>query len=126
MALALWCVLIAGIMPVIAAGIAKWGTALDNNNPRDWAGTLTGYRRRAYAAHHNAFEAFPFFAAAVLAALVAQAPVHVVNLLATIFILARFGYIAAYIVDAATPRSLLWIVAWGTTVAIFTAPVWAG
>lgn len=125
MTMALWCVLVAGILPVVAAGIAKWGTALDNNHPRDWANGLTGYRRRAYAAHHNAYEAFPFFAAAVLAAAVTQAPQGTVNLLAMIFIAARLAYLAAYITDKATLRSVLWVIGWAVTLAIFTANLWA-
>jgi uncharacterized MAPEG superfamily protein len=126
MTTALWCVLLAGILPVITTGIAKWGAPnLDNNHPRDWANDLSGYRRRAYAAHQNAYEAFPFFAAAVLAATVMQAPAGVVNTLALIFIAARLAYTAAYITDRATPRSLLWAVGWFSTIAIFTAAAWA-
>ncbi len=125
MTMALWCVLVAGILPVVAAGIAKWGTALDNNHPRDWANGLSGYRRRAYAAHHNAYEAFPFFAASVLAAAVTQAPQGPVNTLALVFIAARLGYLAAYITDRATLRSVLWVIGWAATLAIFTASLWA-
>jgi uncharacterized MAPEG superfamily protein len=126
MTVALWCVLIAAVLPVISAGIAKWGTALDNNHPRDWADGLTGYRRRAYAAHHNAFEAFPFFAAAVLTATVLQAPAATVNALALTFIAARIAYLAFYVSDNANLRSIVWIIAWTATIAIFTAPSWAG
>jgi uncharacterized MAPEG superfamily protein len=126
MTVALWCVLIAAVLPVISAGIAKWGTALDNNHPRDWADGLTGYRRRAYAAHHNAFEAFPFFAAAVLTATVLQAPAATVNALALTFIAARIAYLAFYVSDNANLRSIVWIIAWAATIAIFTAPSWAG
>jgi uncharacterized MAPEG superfamily protein len=126
MTIALWCVLVAGVLPVLAVGIAKWGTPLDNNHPRDWASGLSGYRRRAYAAHHNAYEAFPFFAAAVLAAAVMQAPQGPVNALAFVFIAARLAYLAAYITDRATLRSVLWVIGWAATLAIFTAVLWAG
>ena len=125
MTIALWCVLIAGILPVLTTGIAKWGTALDNNHPRDWANGLTGYRRRAYAAHQNAYEAFPFFAAAVLVATWTEAPQGIVNMLSLLFILARIGYTGTYMADLATPRSIFWIVGWATTIAIFTSPAWS-
>jgi uncharacterized MAPEG superfamily protein len=125
MTTALWCVLLAGVMPVFAAGIAKWGAALDNNHPRDWAQSLEGYRRRAYAAHQNGFEAFPLFAAAVLAAKWAGAPQAPVDALAITFVAARIVYVGAYIADAATLRSIVWIVAWAATIAIFTTPAWA-
>jgi uncharacterized MAPEG superfamily protein len=126
MTIAFWCVLIAGILPVITTGIAKWGApALDNNHPRDWANGLTGYRRRAYAAHQNAYEAFPFFAAAVIVASITDAPQGVVNLLAMVFIAARIGYTATYMADMSTPRSILWAIGWFSTIAIFSAGAWA-
>ncbi len=124
MTIALWCVLLAGIMPVITTGIAKWGAPLDNNHPRDWANKLEGYRRRAYAAHQNAYEAFPFFAAAVLAASATGASQGLTNLLAMIFIMARLGYTAAYMANLATLRSIMWAIGWFTTIAIFTAAAW--
>ncbi len=125
MTIALWSVLCAAVMPVLTVGIAKWGIALDNNNPRDWASALTGYRRRAYAAHQNAYEAFPFFAAAVLAAMATGAPQGVVNLLALAVLAARLIYTAAYLADLATMRSIAWSASWFSTIAIFTAAVWA-
>ena len=124
MTIALWCALLAGILPVVTTGIAKWGTPLDNNHPRDWAGNLTGYRRRAYAAHQNAYEAFPFFAAAVIVAELADAPQGIVNILALVFIAARIGYTVAYMADISTPRSVLWAIGWFSTIAIFSAGVW--
>ncbi len=125
MTTALWCVLFAGILPVITTGIAKWGPGLDNRHPRDWAGGLTGYRRRAYAAHQNGFEAFPFFAVAVLCALQAGAPQGVVNALAVVVVAARVGYVAAYLADRPTLRSVLWGVGWFGSIAIFASPAWA-
>lgn len=125
MPIALWCVLLAGIMPVVMAGVAKWGPGLDNRNPRDWANTLVGHRRRAYAAHQNSYEAFPFFAAAVLAAMLMKAPQGTIDTLAVLFVAARIGYAAAYVADTATLRSVLWIVGWLTQIAILTSPAWA-
>jgi uncharacterized MAPEG superfamily protein len=123
MNLALLCVLVAGVLPVVTVGVAKWGPRLDNNNPRDWAQTLEGHRRRAYAAHQNSFEAFPFFAAAVLAAMMTGVPAGRLDLLALVFIAARLAYTALYITDHATPRSIAWIVAWGATVAIYVSAI---
>ena len=69
---ALICVLIAGLMPYLWTTVAKIaGPRYDNRNVREWQSRLTGMAQRAHAAHLNSFEAFPFFAAAVLAALVA-------------------------------------------------------
>jgi uncharacterized MAPEG superfamily protein len=125
MTIALWCLLAAGLLPVMTVAVAKWGPGLDNSHPRDWANTLEGYRRRAYAAHQNGFEAFPLFAAAVLAAKWAAAPQAPVDALALLFLAARVAYTGAYIADQPTIRSIVWIVGWAATLAIFTAPVWA-
>jgi uncharacterized MAPEG superfamily protein len=68
---ALICVLIAGLMPYLWTAVAKaTGPRYDNRNVRDWQAQLEGLPKRAHAAHLNSFEAFPFFAAAVLAAIV--------------------------------------------------------
>ncbi len=127
MTIALWCLLVAGVLPVATVGIAKWGPGpFDNNNPRDWEQTLAGYRKRAHAAHLNGYEAFPFFAAAVLAAQGARAPQGTVDLLALAFVGARLAYTWAYVADQATLRSVVWGIGWFATIAILTAPAWAG
>lgn len=124
MTIALWCLLVAGLLPALTAGIAKWGPGIDNNHPRDWAMTLEGHRRRAYAAHQNSFEAFPFFAAALFAAHHGSAPQALIDPLAIAYIAARVGYTGAYIADRPTLRSLLWVGAMALAIAIFTAPLW--
>jgi uncharacterized MAPEG superfamily protein len=125
MTIALWSLLAAGLLPVMTVAVAKWGPNLDNNHPRDWANTLQGYRRRAYAAHLNGYEAFPLFAAAVLAAKWGEAVQGPVDALAVTFLAARVVYSAAYIADQPTVRSVVWIIGWAATIAIFTAPAWA-
>ena len=53
--LAHWCILIAAVLPIVCAGIAKAGfKRFDNNNPRDWLAAQDGFRRRA-----NAHKAIP-------------------------------------------------------------------
>lgn len=125
MPIAFWCVLIAGVLPIATVAIAKWSTHYDNGEPRAWSQTLDGYRRRAYAAHQNGFEAFPFFAAAVFGATLLKAPQPTIDMLALAFVLARIGYTACYVADWPTQRSLVWSAGWLATVAIFTAPAWA-
>lgn len=110
MTIALWCVLVAGILPYICAGIAKSGFKdFDNRNPRQWLASQTGFRARANAAQQNSFEAFPFFAVAVLVASLKGVTSGWVDGLAIIFIFARFGFIACYLVDKAGLRSIFWI-----------------
>lgn len=109
---AIWCVFFAGLLPYICAGIAKSGFKnFDNNNPRQWLAAQTGFRARANAAQHNSFEAFPFFAAAVLLALFREVPANTVDLAALIFIVARIGFITCYLLDKPVLRTLCWVLA---------------
>jgi uncharacterized MAPEG superfamily protein len=119
MTIAFWCVLIAGCLPLVTVGIAKWDKRYDNNAPRDWLSRQEGAKKRAYAAHLNSFEAFPFFAAAVIVATIAKAPASLIDGLAVLFIVARIIYIWCYITDKASLRSLVWMVGFGAAVALF-------
>jgi uncharacterized MAPEG superfamily protein len=121
MTTALWCVLIAGLMPYVAAVTAKAGARFDNRNPRDWLAKQEGYRRRANAAQANAFEAFPLFAVAVIVAWLLQAPQARVDMLAIGFIVARVAYLAFYLLDWAALRSLAWFAGIACAVMIFVA-----
>ena len=90
--------LIAGLLPVICAGIAKAGRKdYDNRDPRAWMATQTGYRARANAAQANSLEAFPFFAAGVLLALMAGVDEAIIDVACLVFIAARLAYILAYV-----------------------------
>ncbi|MBK6349772.1 MAG: MAPEG family protein [Proteobacteria bacterium] len=122
MTIAFWCVLVAGFLPYFGTLTAKiGGERFDNSNPRDWLNAQSGFRKRANAAQHNSFEAFPFFAAAVIIAHLAGAPQGRIDLFAVVFILARLFYIAFYVADMATLRSLAWFVGLGSVVALFLA-----
>jgi uncharacterized MAPEG superfamily protein len=121
MTTALWCVLIAGLLPYLATVTAKAGARFDNNNPRDWLAKQEGYRRRANAAQANAFEAFPLFAAAVIVATIIHAPQERVDVLAMVFVAARVGYFFFYLLDWAIPRSIAWMAGIASAVAIFVA-----
>ncbi len=127
MTIAFWCVIAAGVLPVVAISFAKWGLqGYDNENPREWLGRQTGYRARAAAAERNMFESFPFFAAAVLIAHVVAGPHSAVDTMAVVYLLLRIGYLAAYLTNKATLRSLIWTVAYLLTLAIASAGAWLG
>jgi len=120
MTIALWCVLVAGILPYVAVLIAKSGReGFDNRDPRSWLAKQEGFRKRANAAQLNAFEAFPFFAAAVIIAHLLNGPQSLVNTLALVFIGARVLHLAFYLANQATLRSLAWFVGFGSIIAIF-------
>ncbi len=121
MTTALWCVLLAGLLPYAATLTAKGGARFDNRNPRAWLALQTGWRARAHAAQLNSFEAFPLFAVAVLVAHQLHAPQARVDLLAMLFVAARVGYLITYLADLHLLRSVVWFVGMGSAVAIFLA-----
>jgi uncharacterized MAPEG superfamily protein len=121
MSIAIWCILIAGLMPLAAVAVAKIDKTYDNNNPRDWLARRDGRAKRANAAHLNSFEAFPLFAAGVLVATMLNVKGATIDTLAIIFVVARIGYIWCYISDYATARSLVWFVGMGASIGLFAA-----
>ena len=106
-------VMVAGLLPIVCAGIAKWGARdYDNRDPRAWLARQDGRRARANAAQSNSLEAFPFFAAAVVLALLAAndaAQVAQVAQWAWLFVALRVLYIVCYVADRATLRSIVWL-----------------
>jgi uncharacterized MAPEG superfamily protein len=122
MTFALWTILAAAVLPLLCAAAAKsGGDRYDNNQPRIWESTLTGWRARANWAHRNHYEAFGPFAAAVLTAHWAHAQQGLVDALAGAFILVRLGYTGAYIADRPSLRSILWAVGFACVVLLFCA-----
>ena len=117
--IAYWCVLAAAILPIVCAGIAKYGMfgksvkqgGYDNHNPRAWLARQTDWRARANAAQANTFEALPFFFVAVVIAHQLQARQAVLDILAFMFIVLRLGYIMMYVADMAKTRTALWLAA---------------
>lgn len=119
MTLAYWCVLIAGMMPVLTILSAKLRRGFNNTDPRAWLEQQEGWRKRADYAHRNHFEAFPFFAAAVIIAQQLHAPQASIDLLAIIFILARIAFTLLYLANLATLRTLAFSVAYGCVLGLF-------
>jgi uncharacterized MAPEG superfamily protein len=125
MSIALWCVLIAALLPIATVGFAKIiAGRFDNNDPRGRAASYDGTARRAYAAHQNGFEAFPLFAAAVLLAEMKGGQSGIVDALAIAFVVARIAYAGCYIADLASLRSLVWTAGLCCSIAIFVSPLW--
>lgn len=120
MTTAYWCVLVAALMPYVASTVAKaGGERYNNRNPRLWLDRQQGFRARADAAQANSFEAFPFFAAAVIVAHLTQAPQDRIDALALIFIVARIAYIVCYLADLHWIRSIVWTVGIVATITLF-------
>lgn len=122
MPLAYWCVLIAALLPYALAKYAKSGVRSDNRYPREDYDNFPPRNRRAYAAHQNALESFPFFAAAVIIAVTMGASVSTVNMLAVLYILLRLAHALLYIVNRPMARSLTFAAAMAVNVVIFVLP----
>ncbi|MEI7532502.1 MAG: MAPEG family protein [Betaproteobacteria bacterium] len=117
---ALWCVLIAGLLPYLGTMFAKWGfKRFDNNDPRAWLASQTGFRARGNAAQANSFEAFPLFAAGVIVAMMLHGNPRYIDLIASVFVLARIFFIICYVTNKASLRSLFWMIGISSSVALF-------
>ncbi len=119
MTIALWCILAAGLLYMPFAAAAKWSSRFDNARPRDYLQQLTGWRQRANWTQQNSFEAFPFFAAAVLVAHVVAGANATADLLALGFIGFRIAFGLCYLFDKATLRSAMWFGALFCTIGLF-------
>jgi uncharacterized MAPEG superfamily protein len=114
-----WSLLIAAMMPYFVAIIAKWSRDYDNDDPRRLEIYKTPTRYRAYVAHQNCLEAFPFFATAILLALYRNvAPSHL-DVLAALWVVFRIGYVGCYLTNRSSLRSLVWWAATMCSIIIF-------
>ena len=123
---AYWCVLIAALLPIACAGLAKSGRinvprregGYDNVNPREWLARQTDWRARANGAQANSFEALPFFIGAVIIAHQLGAHQARLDILAFVFIVLRMLYIMMYVAGMGTARSIVWSLGLATNIAI--------
>lgn len=111
MSIAYWCILIAAVLPYVWTIIGKSAVrGYDNRDPRGWIAKQTHPRvYRGNAAHLNAFEAFPAFAAAVLMAQLAGVDPDRIAMLAVAFVAFRVLHGISYLADRDTLRSLSWL-----------------
>ncbi|WP_369988441.1 MAPEG family protein [Pseudomonas xanthosomatis] len=128
MTVALWCILIALVLPPLCALIAKVSSGRfglkDNHDPRAFLDTLSGLPRRAHAAQQNSYEAFPAFAAAVLVAdIVGNAEQVTQDVLGVMYITSRLLFIICYLADWAALRSVVWFVGLALIVSFFVVSV---
>lgn len=121
--LAYWCVLVAALLPYLAAYIAKIGAfrLRDNQAPREWMGRQAGWRARALGAQANSFEGLPLFIGAVVIAHQLGAAQASLDRLAAAYVVLRVIYIVLYIRGFATARSAVWTLAFAVNIAILFA-----
>lgn len=127
--IAYWCVLIAAVLPILCAVVAKAARlgkpraqgGFDNHDPRGWFARQTDWRARLNAAQANGFEGLPFFIGAVVIAHQLGAYQTLVDLLACSYIVLRLLYAMMYVADLATLRTVVWTLAFMANVAILLA-----
>jgi uncharacterized MAPEG superfamily protein len=121
MTIAIWCVLVAALLPYTVFGPAS--ARLDIKQPRRLVGDLEGLAARAYGAHLNHFESFPFFATAVIIAHMLSGASTLVNWLAVAYIAVRLFYTAMYLTDRQPLRSASFFVGLIIVIVIFVTPL---
>ena len=123
---AFWCVLVAALLPLGCALLAKSGNlgksrrdgGFDNHDPRAWMARQTDWRARANAAQANSFEALPFFIGAVIIAHLLGAGQTLLDMLALLYIMLRIFYVMMYVADMPTARSAVWACGFLVNIAI--------
>jgi uncharacterized MAPEG superfamily protein len=128
MTIALWCVLVAVLLPYVCFGIARNrgrgpdGRRLrDNHDPRDFPNRIHGLAKRAWDAQLNSFESLPVFAAAVIIAHLVHAPQEPVDALAVAWVVARTAYVAFYLANRAALRSAAQFTSLACVLGLFVA-----
>ena len=120
MTIAIWCIFIAATLPYVAFGFVK---GLDPDKPRYHVSDLDARSIRAYGAHLNGLETFPWFAAAVIVAHMVGGPSRIADVLAVAYVLVRIGHMAAYVSGRQPLRSAAFGIAQLVALAIFISPL---
>ncbi|MCL6262352.1 MAPEG family protein [Craterilacuibacter sp. RT1T] len=121
MSFALWSLLMASLLPLLWAVLAKAGAPYDNRQPRAVLAKASGHRLRANWAQQNAWEALtPWVAAVLVAQLMGVSPMTM-DVAALIFIAARLAHGVFYITDRPTLRSLAWLLGFAAMVSLYIA-----
>ncbi|CUA83432.1 MAPEG family protein [Pseudidiomarina woesei] len=111
----IWCLLIAGVLPIAAKAPVVYfqnrDKGYDNRHPRAQQQRLTGAGARAVAGHYNAYEAFSLFAAAILLIIATNQITELNQILAVSFIVLRVIYHVFYLANWDKLRSLAWLFA---------------
>lgn len=120
----LWCLIFVALMPYALAGIGTWlrGRELgfvDNNNPREQWKSVRGPGMRIYAAQANAWEALGFFTVGVVVAHLAGAAPGASSIAALVFVASRILHALFYATNAATLRSVAFMVGFFSVLTLF-------
>ncbi len=118
-------VLLYGSKIPVAMAMKQRPGGYDNRTPRDQQAQLVGWGRRALGGHMNSFEAFAPFAAGVAIAEIGHGDPRWATILAVTHVVARLGYLAAYLADTHLLRSSLWGLAMICSLALVLLPAFS-
>jgi uncharacterized MAPEG superfamily protein len=100
------------------------GERFDNRAPREWLGKQSNPRvHRANAAQLNAFEALPILVASILLAQLAGVPTSLIDILASVFVLARIMHGLFYVADRDKARSMVWFIGFACCIALIVMAI---
>ena len=121
MTFAYLCIVIALILPMIWAGIAKKESniPINNNAPRAHIRHLQGRAKNAYGVEQNSYESFPPFAIAVIVAHLTGGTQLTIDILAGLYIASRLMYGVLYLQGKGTLRSATFMVGLIATISQF-------
>jgi uncharacterized MAPEG superfamily protein len=111
-----WSVVLGLVYVFVAAllGTQQRGLKWNASNRDGESQPLTGFAARAARANQNFLETFGFFAAAVLAVVVAQHTTPHTALGAKIYFWARLAYLPIYVIGVPYVRTAVWALSfWG-------------
>jgi uncharacterized MAPEG superfamily protein len=119
------CIFASLVLVLLTIAPIKWLgiSSFDNAKPRDPQFYDDPLRARAWGAHQNGIESFPFFAVAVLLAEFRGAPQNLIDELALLFVIVRIAYVLTYLGNRPTLRSILWMIGFTINAAIFFLPL---
>jgi uncharacterized MAPEG superfamily protein len=122
------CIFASLVLVLLTIAPIKWLgiSSFDNAKPRDPQFYDDPLRARAWGAHQNGIESFPFFAVAVLLAEFRGAPQNLVDELALLFVIVRIAYVLTYLGNRPSLRSILWLIGFAINVGIFFLPLLGG
>jgi uncharacterized MAPEG superfamily protein len=125
MTIPFWCLFVGCIIPFLLSASAGYFRAqqfgsVDNKNPRAQEAALEGTGARLMAAHKNSWEALAVFTAAVAVnSLHGYGEGWLSAVLALVWLGARVLHAVCYVADLDTLRSLVFLVGFGCSLALF-------
>jgi uncharacterized MAPEG superfamily protein len=119
-----WCLMIVALLPYVLSTLGGYFRqrqfgSIDNKHPRKQSAALEGIGARAFAAQQNAWEALPFFTAAVLVSHATGADPGKAASLSLGFLATRIAHPILYLANQDLLRSLVFLVGLGCVIGLF-------